>query len=152
MHYTGTLASDGSKFDSSHDRNKLFEFTIGVGQVIKGWDEGVIQMSCGETAMLNISSDFGYGASGAGEDIPPNADLKFEVELVSINGKKSFYTQEEKDKFEKVMVEWRETQLGKYDAKPDFKAKKDEKYGDREKFEAFLNEKVEADTAAVQVR
>merc|ERR1712100_986321 len=84
MHYTGTL-TDGSKFDSSVDRGKPFAFTIGVGQVIKGWDEGVIQMSLGEKAVLKISSDYGYGAAGAGGVIPPNADLIFEVELLGIN-------------------------------------------------------------------
>eukprot|EP01083_Nonionella_stella_P012472 35397_1 len=87
MHYTGTLASDGSQFDSSVSRGKPFQFVIGIRQVIKGWDEGVIQMSLGEKAMLNISSDFGYGARGAGGAIPPNADLKFEVELLAIGDK-----------------------------------------------------------------
>ena len=87
MHYTGTLASDGSKFDSSVDRNKPFQFVIGIGQVIKGWDEGVMQMSLGEKANLKISSDYGYGARGAGGAIPPNADLNFEVELLAIGNK-----------------------------------------------------------------
>jgi len=85
MHYTGTLKSDGSKFDSSKDRGKPFEFTIGTGQVIKGWDEGVIQMSLGEKAVLEITPDYGYGARGAGGVIPPNAHLIFEVELLKIN-------------------------------------------------------------------
>jgi hypothetical protein len=120
--------------------------------VIKGWDEGVVQMSCGETAVLNITSDFGYGAQGAGADIPPNADLVFEVELVAINGKRAFYTAEEKEKFKSKMEDWRDTQLAKYDSKESFKAKKDEKYGDRDKFEAFLNEKVDADVATVKTR
>eukprot|EP00992_Anisonema_acinus_P007811 TRINITY_DN3808_c0_g1_i1.p1 TRINITY_DN3808_c0_g1~~TRINITY_DN3808_c0_g1_i1.p1 ORF type:complete len:110 (+),score=23.28 TRINITY_DN3808_c0_g1_i1:33-362(+) len=85
MHYTGTLASNGQKFDSSVDRGRPFQFQIGVGQVIKGWDEGVMQMSLGEKALLKITSDFGYGARGAGGVIPPNADLNFEVELLKIN-------------------------------------------------------------------
>jgi FK506-binding protein 1 len=62
----GTLASNGTKFDSSRDRDKPFTFKIGVGQVIQGWDDGVMQMSLGEKAVLHISSDFGYGARGAG--------------------------------------------------------------------------------------
>merc|ERR1711990_913753 len=74
MHYTGTL-EDGSKFDSSRDRGKPFEFNIGVGQVIQGWDEGVMQMSLGEKAILRIPSAMGYGERGAGGAIPPNADL-----------------------------------------------------------------------------
>lgn len=85
MHYVGTLASDGSKFDSSRDRDQPFQFTIGVGQVIKGWDEGVMEMSVGQRAMIYIPSSLGYGASGAGGVIPPNADLEFDVELLAIN-------------------------------------------------------------------
>ncbi|KAL7427980.1 hypothetical protein ACHAXM_001079 [Skeletonema potamos] len=87
MHYHGTLASNGQKFDASRDRNRPFQFTIGIGQVIRGWDEGVMQMSLGEKSMLRITSDYGYGARGAGGVIPPNADLNFEVELLAINGK-----------------------------------------------------------------
>mmetsp|Transcript_483 Transcript_483/g.1101 ORF Transcript_483/g.1101 Transcript_483/m.1101 type:complete len:114 (-) Transcript_483:375-716(-) len=86
MHYHGTLASNGQKFDASRDRGRPFQFTIGIGQVIRGWDEGVSQMSLGEKAMLRISSDYGYGERGAGGVIPPNADLNFEVELLGING------------------------------------------------------------------
>merc|ERR1711862_711651 len=78
MHYTGTLADTGVKFDSSVDRGEPFSFQIGVGQVIQGWDEGVIQMSLGEKAVLHIPSAMGYGARGAGGAIPPNADLLFE--------------------------------------------------------------------------
>mmetsp|Transcript_24402 Transcript_24402/g.40454 ORF Transcript_24402/g.40454 Transcript_24402/m.40454 type:complete len:152 (-) Transcript_24402:116-571(-) len=84
MHYHGTLTSNGTKFDASRDRGRPFKFTIGVGQVIKGWDEGVIQMSLGEKAILRITSDYGYGPRGAGGVIPPNADLTFEVELLEI--------------------------------------------------------------------
>jgi len=84
MHYTGKLAS-GKKFDSSVDRNQPFTTRIGVGKVIKGWDEGVPQMSLGEKAILKMTPDYGYGASGAGGVIPPNADLTFEVELLKIS-------------------------------------------------------------------
>lgn len=90
MHYRGTLASNGKQFDSSYDRGKPFEFTIGIGQVIQGWDEGVMQMSLGEKATLKISSDYGYGAEGVGDGlIPPNSDLNFDVELLRIGDKKA---------------------------------------------------------------
>merc|ERR1712086_190969 len=84
MHYTGTL-TNGTKFDSSVDRGQPFQCQIGVGQVIKGWDEGVLKIKVGSKGVLNITSDFGYGARGAGGVIPPNADLIFEVELLAIN-------------------------------------------------------------------
>ena len=75
MHYTGTL-TNGSKFDSSVDRGQPFSFQIGVGQVIKGWDEGVIKMSLGEKAKLTISPDYGYGATGARPTPPPPRRLR----------------------------------------------------------------------------
>eukprot|EP00462_Mataza_sp_D1_P003180 CAMPEP_0175103468 /NCGR_PEP_ID=MMETSP0086_2-20121207/9105_1 /TAXON_ID=136419 /ORGANISM="Unknown Unknown, Strain D1" /LENGTH=108 /DNA_ID=CAMNT_0016378585 /DNA_START=61 /DNA_END=387 /DNA_ORIENTATION=- len=84
VHYTGTLADGGKKFDSSVDRGQPFTTKIGVGQVIKCWDEGMTQMSVGEKAILHCSSDYAYGAAGAGGVIPPNADLNFEVELLEI--------------------------------------------------------------------
>ena len=89
MHYTGTLMSDDSKFDSSRDRGQPFEFTIGQGQVIAGWDKGVMRMSVGERALLKIPAAEGYGARGAGGVIPPDADLVFDVELLSINTEES---------------------------------------------------------------
>jgi len=84
MHYTGTLTETGVKFDSSHDRNEPFKFQLGTGQVIKGWDEGLTDMCVGEKRKLTIPSSKGYGEAGAGEMIPPNAGLTFEVELTNI--------------------------------------------------------------------
>jgi len=91
-HYTGTLAADGSKFDSSRDRDKPFEFTIGEGQVIKGWDEGFGSMKVGEKATLLIRSDYGYGEEGMGEKIPKDSNLIFDVELLG-------FAEKEKDKW-----------------------------------------------------
>jgi len=81
-HYTGRLASTGAVFDSSRSRGKPLTFLIGIGSVIKGWDEGILEMRLGEHATLDISADYGYGEQGAGP-IPPNADLVFDVELLA---------------------------------------------------------------------
>lgn len=89
VHYTGKL-EDGTVFDSSVDRGTPIEFPLGVGRVIPGWDQGILGMCVGEKRRLTIPPHLGYGSSGAGNAIPPDATLVFTTELVSINGQTEF--------------------------------------------------------------
>ena len=89
MHYTGKLYSNCEKFDSSLDRNQPFEFTLGAGMVIAGWDQGLLGMCIGEKRKLTIPSNMGYGDRGAGGMIPGGATLVFDVELLDIKNRKA---------------------------------------------------------------
>ena len=84
VHYRGTLAADGKQFDASYDRGAPFEFLVGRGQVIKCWDEAVPRLSLGEKGVITCPSELAYGSRGAGGVIPPNADIKFEIELLTV--------------------------------------------------------------------
>nr|XP_014090010.1 peptidyl-prolyl cis-trans isomerase FKBP2 [Bactrocera oleae] len=84
VHYRGTL-KDGTEFDSSYDRNKAFSVRLGAGQVIKGWDQGLLGMCEGEKRRLVIPPELGYGKAGAGDKIPPDSTLVFDVELERID-------------------------------------------------------------------
>lgn len=83
VHYTGKL-TDGTEFDSSHTRKEPFKFQVGVGQVVKGWDQGLLDMCVGEQRKLTVPPELGYGDQGAGDRIPPRSTLVFEVELVKM--------------------------------------------------------------------
>jgi len=89
VHYTGTLFANGDKFDSSHDRGQPLPLTLGIGQVIKGWDDGLQGMCLNEKRTLTIPSQLAYGSRGFGNVIPANSALVFDVELVGLESKRS---------------------------------------------------------------
>lgn len=140
IHYVGTL-KDGTVFDSSRAKNKVFECTVGVGQVIKGWDEGLLKMSMGERSILHIPSELAYGTKGAGDKIPANADLDFDVELIAINGKKH-YSAEQLQKYAADLEKWAATKLKEYDNDAEFREKRNKKHKDRAGYEEWLKEEV----------
>ncbi|EAN85727.1 putative FK506-binding protein (FKBP)-type peptidyl-prolyl isomerase [Trypanosoma cruzi] len=105
VHYIGKLEADGSKFDSSFDRGEYFEFTLGSGQVIKGWDKGVATMQIGETAILKCSPAYGYGAAGSPPKIPANATLLFEVTLVDWTREEDISEENDKSIMKNLTVE-----------------------------------------------
>ncbi|CAE8605256.1 unnamed protein product [Polarella glacialis] len=137
MHYTGTLAENSFQFDSSRDRKSPFAFTIGAepSEVIRGWEEGILQLSIGERALLRISSDFAYGEKGYGDGskIPPNAALLFDVELLTINGK----TRKDLEQFELELSEWVVKKLKGYDRDDKLKSK----YATKDEYEVHLRKK-----------
>lgn len=142
IHYIGTL-DDKTVFDSSRERNQVFECTVGVGQVIKGWDEALLKMSMGERSILEITSDLAYGKDGGGGGkIPPNANLTFDVELIAINGKKH-YTDDQLAKYRADLDKWAVKKLKEYDDDAKFAAKRNEKHKDRAGYQAWLQEEVE---------
>eukprot|EP01062_Namystynia_karyoxenos_P011409 TRINITY_DN14079_c0_g1_i1.p2 TRINITY_DN14079_c0_g1~~TRINITY_DN14079_c0_g1_i1.p2 ORF type:complete len:493 (+),score=245.68 TRINITY_DN14079_c0_g1_i1:93-1481(+) len=117
VHYVGTLESDGSQFDSSRDRGEPFEFKLGQGQVIKGWDLGVATMRKGEKSILTCTSDYGYGDTGSGASIPGGATLKFEVELLGWESREDVSKDRDKSIMKSLIKE------GSGWDKPEFEAK-----------------------------
>ena len=169
---TGTLLEGGKQFDSSRDSKKPFQFTIGVGQVIKGWDEGVMKMSLGERAILTIPAEMGYGErvrtdshflvisqwndsinlQGYSGAIPPNADLVFDVELLQINNKRYYYTPEQKEKYVKMMDTWMKKKLKKYNDDKSFRTEMNKTHSSRKNFEAHLKSLCEKKVGSIRVR
>ena len=146
VHYTGTLAADGSEFDSSRAKGVPFTFVLGAGKVIKGWELGLASMSLGQRSRLAISAEAGYGKSGC-EDranasgsgvIPPHADLIFDVELLDIDDRRGVATEGRLQAYAKTLDAWVAGKMAKFDAEPEFASTKGAKHGGRDGFLASL--------------
>lgn len=146
VHYTGTLAADGSEFDSSRAKGVPFTFVLGAGKVIKGWELGLASMSLGQRSRLAISAEAGYGKSGC-EDranasgsgvIPPHADLIFDVELLDIDDQRGVATEGRLQAYAKTLDAWVAGKMAKFDAEPEFASTKGAKHGGRDGFLASL--------------
>ena len=136
VHYTGTLRDDGSEFDSSRAKKQPFTFTLGKGEVIRGWELGLVQMSLGQRARLTIAPEAGYGekgcvdkesASGTGV-IPPNATLLFDVELLDINSQRSL------GRYLSTLDDWIQAKLLAFDEHEGVRERMTEKYGSRDAY------------------
>ena len=140
VHYTGTLRDDGSEFDSSRAKKQPFTFTLGKGEVIRGWELGLVQMSLGQRARLTIAPEAGYGekgcvdkesASGTGV-IPPNATLLFDVELLDINSQRSL------GRYLSTLDDWIQAKLLAFDEHEGVRERMTEKYGSRDAYGSHL--------------
>jgi len=136
VHYTGTLAADGTEFDSSRAKGVPFTFVLGAGKVIRGWELGLASMSLGQRCRLAISAEAGYGKSGC-EDranasgtgvIPPHADLIFDVELLDIDDRRGVATEGRLLAYAKTLDAWVAGKMAKFDAEPEFAAAKAKKH------------------------
>ena len=136
VHYTGTLAADGTEFDSSRAKGVPFTFVLGAGKVIRGWELGLASMSLGQCCRLAISAEAGYGkrgcedranASGTGV-IPPHADLIFDVELLDIDDRRGIATEGRLLAYAKTLDAWVAGKMAKFDAEPEFAAAKAKKH------------------------
>ena len=136
VHYTGTLAADGTEFDSSRAKGVPFTFVLGAGKVIRGWELGLASMSLGQRCRLAISAEAGYGKSGC-EDranasgtgvIPPHADLIFDVELLDIDDWRGVATEGRLLAYAKTLDAWVAGKMAKFDAEPEFAAAKAKKH------------------------
>ena len=137
VHYTGTLAADGTEFDSSRAKGVPFTFVLGAGKVIRGWELGLASMSLGQRCRLAISAEAGYGKSGC-EDranasgtgvIPPHADLIFDVQLLDIDDRRGVATEGRLLAYAKTLDAWVAGKMAKFDAEPEFAAAKAKKHG-----------------------